>query len=160
MVSDAERRWLHNSLAPQFTVTWERDRRLVNTDIYVALLKPSREISDTFGFDKEIPLFLSLYPKLQPRSMQALEQVCSEHPLAGRIDPAIAFFHSPDPNLDEWVSQYQSENPESRIVVPLTKKVLDEAIDDRWALINCLKANLFIRNLFDYKLPLKSDRYF
>jgi hypothetical protein len=160
VISEADKRWLHNSLSPQFTVTWERDRRLVNTDIYVALLQPSREISETFGFDKEIPIFVSLYPKLQPRSMQALEQVCSEHPLAGRIDPAVVFFHSPDPNVENWLAQYQSENPESRIVVPITKKVLDDAIDDRWSLVNCLKGNLFIRNLFDYKLPLKSDRYF
>jgi len=92
--------------------------------------------------------------------MQALEQVCTEHPLAGRIDPTVAFFYSPDTNLESWTSQYQSENPESRIVVPLSKNVLDKAIDDRWALVNCLKQNLFIRDLFDYKLPLKSDRYF
>lgn len=160
MIVDADKRWFHNALAPQFTVTWERDRRLANTDIYVALLRPSREMSETFGFDKEIPFFLSPFPKLQARSMQALEQACSEHPLSGRIDSTVAFFHSPDPELESWISQYQSENPENRIVVPLLKSVLNEAIDDRWALINCLKRNLFIRNLFDYKLPLKSDRYF
>lgn len=160
MITEADRRWFHNALAPEFTVSWERDRRLVNTEIYVALLRPSREISETFGFDKEIPFFLSHYPKLQARSMQALEQVCSEHPLAGRIDSTVAFFHSPDPEMDRWISQYQSENPESRIIVPLAKRTLDAAIDDRWALVNCLKQGLFIRNLFDYKLPLKSDRYF
>lgn len=160
MISETERRWFHSALAPQFTVTWERERRLVNTDIYVALLRPSRPMSETFGFDKEIPFFWSPYPKLQARSMQALEQICGEHPLAGRIDPTVAFFYSSDPEVETWVAQYQSENPENRIVVPLTKGMLDAAIDDRWTLNNCLKKNLFIRNLFDYKLPLKSDRYF
>ena len=160
MISQADRRWFLNSLAPQFTVTWERDRRLVNTDIYVVLLRPSREASETFGFEKEIPFFLSMYPRLQARSMQALEQICGEHPLAGRIDPSVAFFYSPDPKLESWIAQYQSENPESRVVVPLTRSVLNQCIDDQWALINTLKKNLYIRDLFDYKLPLKSDRYF
>lgn len=160
MISEFDRRWFINSLAPQFTVTWEKERQLVNTNIYVALLRPSREVSDTFGFDKEIPFFLSLYPRLQPRSMQALEQICGEHPLAGRIDPTVALLYSPDSDLENWVSQYQSENPESRIVVPLTKNALDKGIDDKWAIINSIKKSLFIRDLFDYKLPLKSDRYF
>lgn len=160
MISEADKRWLINSLAPHFVVTWERERRLVNTDIYVALLRPSRSISETFGFEKEIPLFYSPYPKLQPRSMQALEQICGEHPLSGRIDPTVAFFNSPDPKLESWISQYQSENPESRIVVPLNSGVLKQSIDDEWAVVNALKGSLFIRNMFDYKLPLKSDRYF
>ena len=125
MISDTDRRWFINSLAPQFIVTWERDRRIMNTDIYVALLRPSRAMSETFGFEKEIPLFLSTYSSLQARSMQALEQICGEHPLAGRVDPSVAFFYSPDQNLENWTAQYQSENPESRIVIPLTKAVLD-----------------------------------
>lgn len=160
MIPESNKRWLANALSPQFTVSWERERRLSNTEIYVALLKPSLELAETFGFEKEIPFFLSPYEKLQPRSMQALEQICGEHPLAGRIDPTVALFHSPDPALESWTSQYQSENPESRLIVPLKKETLDECIDNKWALINALKKNLFIRNLFDYKLPLKTDRYF
>ncbi|MBY6202455.1 ATP-binding protein [Maritalea mobilis] len=160
MISDVERQWFINALARHFTVTWERDRRVVNTDIYVALLRPAARISQTFGFEKEIPFFLSFYPTLQARSMQAIEQICREQPLAGRIDPTVAFFYSPDPKLHEWVAQYQSENPENRIIVPVSKASLDNAIDDAWSFVNDLKRNLFIRNLFDYKLPLKSDRYF
>lgn len=160
MISEADRKWFINSLAPQFTVTWESERKLANTQIYVALLHPSREISDTFGFEKEVPFFLSPYSRLEARSMQALEQICGEHPLAGRIDPTVALFHSPDTNLKNWITQYQSENPENRIIVPLTKETLNSGIDDKWALINSLKETLFVRNLFDYKLPLKSDRYF
>jgi hypothetical protein len=160
MIPDDTRRLISSALAHHLPITWERERRLANTNLFVALLKPSSEISQTFGFEREIPLFVSPYPKLQPRSMQALEQICSEHPLAGRIDPTVAFFHSSDPNLVQWMAQYHSENPESRIVVPLTKQRLERAIDNRWDLINAIKEVLFIRNLFDYKLPLKSDRYF
>jgi len=92
--------------------------------------------------------------------MQAIEQICGEHPLSGRVDSTVVFFHSPDPKLGDWVSQYQSENPESRIIIPLDSKTLKECVDDRWRIINSIKDTLFIRNLFDYKLPLKSDRYF
>lgn len=160
MITEDTRRLVTSALIQHFPITWKSERRLANTDLFVALLKPSAEISQTFGFEREIPLFVSPYPKLQPRSMQALEQICAEHPLAGRIDPTVAFFHSPDPNLVHWMSQYQSENPESRLVVPLTTERLQRSIDDRWALINAIKDVLFVRNLFDYKLPLKSDRYF
>lgn len=160
MISHDTRRLVLSALSRNFPITWESERRLVNTDLYVALLKPSAEISQTFGFEREIPFFVSPYAKLQPRSMQALEQICSEHPLAGRIDPTVAFFHSPDPDLIQWTSQYQSENPESRIVVPFTRQHLERAVDDRWVLTNAIKDVLFIRDLFDYKLPLKSDRYF
>ncbi|WP_210161293.1 hypothetical protein [Nitratireductor pacificus] len=160
MITESQRRLIHNALSPQLEITWEDNRKLVNTELYVALMRPSTELSDTFGFDKEIAFFLSPYPTLQPRSMQALEQICSEHPLAGRIDPTVALFHSPDPRLENWILQYHSENPESRMIVPLTNETITRCIDDRWSLVNALKKTLFIRNLFDYKLPLKSDRYF
>ncbi|WP_274577102.1 hypothetical protein [Mameliella sp. AT18] len=62
--------------------------------------------------------------------------------------------------MEEWISRYTSENSEGRVIIPLSKKTLDACIDDKWALINAIKGSLFIRDLFDYKLPLKSDRYF
>lgn len=92
--------------------------------------------------------------------MQALDQVCSEPPLAERVDTTVALFISPDSNLEEWISRYTSENSEGRIVIPLSRQISDRRIDDEWRPINALKGSLFIRDLFDYKLTLKSGRYF
>lgn len=160
MISEGQRRNIINSFEPHFHVTWESERRLSNTIIDVMLLKPSKQTSETFGFENEVPLFISSYPNLQPRTMQAMEQICAEHPLAGRIDTTVAFLLSADDDIESWAAKYQSENPENRIIVPFTQSVVNQALDDKWRIINAIKDSLFIRNLFDYKLPLKSDRYF
>lgn len=160
MIDDGQRRLAVKAFEPHFKVTWESERRVAKTEIYVMLLKPEKSISETFGIENEIPLFMFHYSHLQPRSMQAMEQICAEHPLAGRTDTTVAFFCAPDPKLDDWIASYQSENPESRMVVPFTMHELDASTQDKWKVINKIKDTLFIRNLFDYKLPLRSDRYF
>ncbi len=143
-----------------FRITWKRERRLKNTIISVFLLKPSRDISQTFGFEREIALFWSNYDTIQPRSMQAIDQICAEDPLIGRIDQSVIFLASPASNLNAFVSIYCSENPETRMVVPFDDNTLERSISDDWAVKNNIRKNLFIRNLFDYRLPLRSDAYF
>lgn len=153
-------RKLDQYFGTDFEITRKFDKEIVNTKIYVWLLRPLSSISNTFGFDKEIPLFISGYGKLQPRTMQAIEKICGEEILSGRIDTSTAFLFSYDTNLKEWISKYKSENPESRIVVPFVRNDLKDFLTNRWNLVNNIKSVLYISNLFDYKLPLKSDRYF
>lgn len=143
-----------------FDITWARDRTAHNTRTTVFLLKPKIEISQTFGLENEVPLFVFPFQSLQPRSIQAIDAICSDSPLAGRVDPTVVFLYAPDPKIVEWTTGYQAENPQSRILVPFSAKTIRAAIDDNWQIRNNIKDQLFIRDLFDYKLPLKNDLFF
>lgn len=155
-----QKRLAENAFRGLFVVTWIRERQISNSRVTLILLRPTKEMSLTFGFEKEIVLALSEYPSLQARTMQAVNQACREEPLLGRIDQSVFFLHSPASDLYDFVSTYCSENPETRMVVPFSVRDFQEAIGDKWRIVNQIKDNLFIRNLFDYKLPIKNDAYF
>jgi hypothetical protein len=160
MLSAQKKIEILSGIRPDFLPTWESQLTRTDADLFGMILKPSPEVSATFGFEREIAFFISTYNAIQPRSLVAIERVCSEEPFKGRVDPSIAMFHAPASDLEDWLSRYQSENADSRMIVPITEKTLTQAIDDPWALRNAIKSNLFVRNLFDYKLPLKSDTFF
>lgn len=149
-----------SGLQSTFSITWASHRKSHRTDLDVLLLKPNADCAQTFGFEKEIALFYSPYEELQARTPQAIEDICTQTPLLGRIDPSVVFLSAPAKNLSSWVAEYLSYNQQSRSIVSISPVEFRAAIDDPWKVKNCIKDRLFIRNLFDYKLPLKSDAFF
>lgn len=159
-MSTEEGRLVAESLKGLFQISWVREVNRRGTRFFALILRPYEQVRDMFGFDKEVAFFVSSFKSVEPRTILALEDTCNEDPFRGRVDPSIALLFANDPNLREWVAKYSSENPESRMIVPLSKEVLSRSIDDKWSFLNRVKETLFVRNLFDYKLPLKSDKYF
>jgi hypothetical protein len=58
------------------------------------------------------------------------------------------------------INNQQSEYPQSRMIVALSDIILSKAIDDPWAVKNGISEVLFIRDLFNYKLPVQPSQYF
>ncbi|MEO0429578.1 MAG: ATP-binding protein [Pseudomonadota bacterium] len=151
---------LLRGLAGHFQISWANERLSHRTKLFVLILRPSNSIKEIFGFEKEIALFLSRFPTVEPRTFQAIDQFCHESPLNERIDPSLVLFNSPDPNLLDVIATQHSQYPQSRVIVGLTDKQLDAAKDDPWKIRNSISETLFIRDLFNYKLPLQPNQYF
>lgn len=147
-------------LKGSFQITWANERVSHGSKVVCLIIRPAEDLKDTFGFDREISFFLFPYDNIQARAFQAIDQFCHESPLHERVDPSVIFMNAPDANLLEKIRTQQSEYPQSRIVVGLTDQVLKSARRDHWAVNNAIKHSLFIRNLFNYKLPLQPRQYF
>jgi hypothetical protein len=143
-----------------FDVTWGRRRRGFGSEFSLYLINPEKYIRDTFGFDSEVAVFIFNYAHSQPRQIQAINQAFMEEPLAGRADPGLYFLISGDPNIKQWTEDYCSRNPQTRHGIPVTTTELISSRNDEWYIRNLIRRAIFIRDLFDYRLPIMDDLYF
>lgn len=143
-----------------FDVVWAARRRAYNTELSVYFLKPSASVSELFGFDREIVLFISDFPTAEPRTMQAVRQVLSDSPASGRVDQTLFFLISNDQSIEQWVAEYAAAEPQSRLIVSFSRDTVANAIRDPWLVRNAISRQLYSRDLFDDQLPLQTDSYF
>lgn len=143
-----------------FDVTWARRRRAYNTELSVFFLRPEPFMSQMFGFEHEVALFIAEYPTLEARTMQAVDILIGGDPARGRVEQGIFFLLSPAEDGRQWVSDYTLRNPQARIPVVFKISELLSQGTDTWLVRNILRDQLFCRDLFDYKLPLDNDLFF
>jgi hypothetical protein len=143
-----------------FHITWARRRRAYNTEISVYFLRPEPFICELYGFSQEILLAYSPYSVIEPRTIQAIEQILNDDPAKGRVEKLQYFLISESDNVREWINDYMVVNQESRIIVSFSKSELKKNRGDSWFIRNTLNQQLFSRDLFDYRLPLEKDTYF
>lgn len=143
-----------------FDITWGRRRTAHNTDLSVYFLRPEAPITDLFGFEHEIALFLHGYPTLEARTMQSADQIMTEDPAQGRVDQSLFFLISAHPQVRTWVSDYIGRNPQARLPVVFAETDLRGASRDHWFTRNAIRSQLFSRDLFNSQLPVESDLFF
>ncbi|HCF7249978.1 TPA: ATP-binding protein [Pseudomonas aeruginosa] len=143
-----------------FDVTWGASHRSFGTDVTVYFLLPESFISQGFGIDQEIALFVTDFPTLEPRVLQAVDQTLREAPAKGRVEQSIFFLSSPADNGRQWMADYTAANPDSRLAVVFNSKSLVGAAGNAWYVRNQIGEQLFTRNLFDNQLPIDSDLFF
>ena len=151
---------LVRGLQGTFEITWVSERIAYGSKILSLILRPSADVKETFGFDREVAFFISRYESIQPRTFQAIDQFCHESPMHERVDPSFVLLNSPDANLIEKISKQQSEYPQARMIVGIPDQSLAGAINNGWSIKNLISQSLFIRDLFNYKLPLQPHQYF
>lgn len=142
-----------------FDISFACEKHIANTTVFAYILKPEEFMKEAFGFDKEMMLVYSPFEQMEPRSIQAIDELYRQYPFAGRVDTLNCFFISDDTNVEEWIkASASSENV--RIIVPFSTQ---EAIDNRsdpWYIRNKLRKYFFGLDLFGYTLPLNDDTYF
>lgn len=142
-----------------FHVSWARQYEKFNAKISAFLLKPETFMTQTFGIESEICLFFTSYESLQDRTIQAANAFMQEQPALGRVDPSLFFLVTNDPNHFNWISDYQSRNPQSRTCVTFYSEDL-KGTKEAHFLRNKIAKQLFTRDLFDYQLPVDNDLFF
>ena len=143
-----------------FDITWARKYRALGSELSVYLLKPETHMELSFGFQSEILAVYSAYDTLQPRTIQAIDQLTSEEPAHGRVDTMIAFVISEASDPVIWARQYMSSNPDSRLIVAFSAPTLRRVKEQSWLIRSLLSDQLYQRDLFDYRLPINSDYFF
>lgn len=143
-----------------FFVTWGRRRHVCNTHVSVYFINPESHISESFGFESELLVIYSPFNVMEPRSIQAAEQVLADAPAKGRVERLSYIFISEDPNVEKWLAEYSLTNKESRQIVPIYAGELRAAVGNNWFVRNKLSRFLYGRDLFDIRLPLENDTYF
>lgn len=143
-----------------FFITWARLRKEYNTTLKVFFLSPEKHIKEAYGFENEIMLIYAPYDRMEPRTLQAVEQIYSQSPAKGRVETLNYFLVSDADNVQEWLDSYTSSRQESRIIVSFTRMELEENRGDPWFVRNKLNEQFFGRDLFNYSLPLVEDTYF
>jgi len=129
----AERELLIPFLA-NFDITYAHRKIFRGTELSIYFLSPDQTIQDQFGITSEILLAISTFATIQPRSMQAIEDVLQEPPARGRVDQTTYFL--------------------------LTQKEVLSNKNDPWFLRACMSEQLFSRDLFNEQLPLTNDLFF
>ncbi|WP_370279392.1 hypothetical protein [Pontibacterium sp.] len=92
-----------------FYVTWGRKRKEYNTDIYVYFLSPEDHFKESYGFDNEILLVYTPFKRMEPRALQAVEQVLSTSPAKGRVETLSYFLVSDAEDVVEWLESYLNQ---------------------------------------------------
>lgn len=143
-----------------FFVTWGRQRKEYNALLKVFFLSPEDHLKEAYGFENEIMLVYAPFPTMEPRTLQAVEQIYAQSPAKGRVETLNYFLVSDAPDVREWLDSYTSSRQESRIIVSFTKNELVQHRGDSWFIRNRLDEQFFGRDLFNYSLPLVEDTYF
>ena len=143
-----------------FEITWGKRVPSHNTYISVYFLLPRAHYKESYGFDNEIMLVYSPYKNMEPRTLQAIEQVFTQSPAKGRVETLNYFLISDDNNIESWLDSYNSSKQESKIIIPFSKDEILTAKGDTWFIRNKLNREFFGRDLFNYSLPLLEDSYF
>ena len=143
-----------------FNVSHGGRRTIYRTDVSYFFLEPESHTSETYGFNQEILLIYSHYETMEPRSIQAAEEILSTAPAKGRVDNLTYMFVSEDVNVQKWINEYILSNQEARIIVSFSVKDLGTNKSDTWYIRNILNQQHYSRDLFDYRLPLEKDTYF
>lgn len=143
-----------------FFVTWARQRKEYNALLKVFFLSPEDHVKESYGFENEILLVYAPFPTMEPRTLQAVEQIYSQSPAKGRVETLNYFLVSDAPGVREWLNSYTSSRQESRIIVSFTRAELEGNRGDPWFVRNRLNQQFFGRDLFNYSLPLVEDTYF
>ena len=150
---------LINIFLSGFDITAAYEKHVSNTTIYAYILKPEAFMKDAFGFEKDILLVYSPYETMEPRAIQAMDELFRLYPFVGRVDTLNCFLLSDDENVETWVKE--SANSESvRIIIPFAKNEMLSNKGNSWFIRNKLIKYCFGLDLFGYTLPLNDDTYF
>ncbi len=143
-----------------FDVNSAYSRRAHNTQISAYILLGDENIRQQFGITAEVLLVISNFELVQPRTLQAVEQVMHEPPAGGRVDPTVFFLITPDENAINWIENHTTLHSQSRIPVIFTKRQVANGKSDQFFVRRQISEQLFSRNLFNDQLPLQSDLTF
>lgn len=142
-----------------FDIKAAYEKHLSNTLVYAYILKAEDYIKETFGLEKDILLMYSPFEKMEPRSIQALDELYKVYPFAGRVDTLNCFLLSDDNEVESWIKE-TAISEAVRIIVPFSKSEVQINKNDPWYIRNKLRKYFFDLDLFGYTLPLNDDTYF
>lgn len=152
------KKYLHSFLY-DFDVTYGISTRIKGSEIEAFLMKPSQDISQMFGFEKELLLLHSPYKSIQARTISIAEDILSVPPFDTRADKVLFGVISGAQDLEPVIKSLMTDNNDARVVIPFSANEL-LSFNDRFSVQNRFRRFLFDRDLFDMSQPISHDTFF
>jgi hypothetical protein len=130
-----------------------------NTTASVYLLQPDANTKQTFGFEREIVLAYSPFPRFEPRVAQLIDRFMNRLPARGRVESLCFIVVADDMNVRQHVGDFVTSSVETKTIIPFSRIELDSGADYRFVR-NRMVQSLFARDLFDISQALVEDTYF
>lgn len=155
---NSEEKYITRQFSQFFGVTFSRQGKFKTTDYVMAFLKPDEKLRESFNMFNEVLLLFSPYTSFERRSLDFIDKTLSEY--ENRLDKVCIFIVSKDNEIENVIKQINTENKDSKILVPFTyKEILDNNLSKN-ELDNRLRKYFYSRDLFALESPLKTDAYF
>jgi hypothetical protein len=141
-----------------FFVTFSRMERFKNSDYTIAFLKPTQRLTSSFNLHNEVLMLFSTYVPFQKRIFDYVDKLMQEY--RNRLDKVCMFLVCADINIESQINAYNSENIDSRVVIPFSFDELNILTLSQNTLGNKLRKFFYNRDLFAQQSPIRSDAYF
>ena len=141
-----------------FLITFSRQGRFKTTDYVFAFLKPGENLRESFNMYNEVLLLFSPYTEFETRTMDFIDKTLQE--FENRLDKVCIILISKDNEIESIIKQLNTDNKDSKIIVPFTyEELLREKLTEE-KLQYKLRNYFYNRDLFALESPLKTDTYF
>ncbi|WP_455792292.1 ATP-binding protein [Clostridium butyricum] len=141
-----------------FGITFSRQGKFKTTDYTIDFLQPDEKFRESFNMFNEVLLLFSPYTVFERRTLDFIDKTLSEYD--NRLDKVCIFIVSKDNNISDEIKQINTENKDSKIMVPFTYKEVLNNDFNKIRLDNKLRKYFYNRDLFALESPLKTDTYF
>lgn len=155
---NAEEKQITKKFSEFFGVTFSRQGKFKTTGYTFAFLQPDEKLRESFNMFNEVLLLFSPYTVFERRTLDFIDKTLAE--FDNRLDKVCIFIVSKDANILEVIKQINTENKDSKILVPFTYKELMDMDFSKSNLDNKLRKYFYNRDLFALESPLKTDAYF
>lgn len=153
----SERSWLsifRRSFKPTHVVVDEFDERKLT----LYLLKPTGSTSRRFGWHEEIPLIFPHTQSLSASHFALAERTLAEPEIVPRrVNRHVLLVVTLDAEAHQEVAEFYGEQPDRPAVALLTVEQLLSNEENQSYLTRELSRQLFAADIFDIRLPLRTD---
>ncbi|WP_110929913.1 ATP-binding protein [Paenibacillus bouchesdurhonensis] len=155
--NDIEKKIVRN-LSEFFGVTFSRIERFKNTDYNFSFLQPGDEYREKFNMYNEFLLLFSPFQDFDRRALDFVDKTLTDYD--NRLDKVCIFLVSKDLNITSKIATLNSENKDSKLIVPFTYDEFIRGMVTKEDVENKLREYFYSRDLFAIESPIRNDSYF
>lgn len=144
--------------AEYFQIDFAKEVGFKNSEYVFYFMKPMGNIVESFNFKNEILLLYSKYLQFDRRIFDFVDKLMVDY--RNRLDQVCLFLVSTDDCIEKHIRDYNSENEDSRVVIPFSYNELSIERLPEYQLANKLRKFFYSRDLFAKQSPIRTDAYF
>lgn len=127
-----------------------------NSAYWAILVRPTDEFSVYVNTDREIVILFSTYETFEIRTLEAYDEIYDLLE-SKRADKSLRFLISSDERIEQTIRYYLDQHPEYPIIIPVTLAQITRGAN---SLLNAVRRNYLLRDLFAYQNPLREENFF
>ncbi|MGD6870617.1 cold shock domain-containing protein [Sutcliffiella horikoshii] len=139
-------------------ITFSREESFKNSSYTFNFLQPSERYRESFNMFNEVLMLFSKFTFYDDRAMDYVDKLFMDY--SNRLDPVVIVLISKDRNIKEIIRRHNTNNHESRIIVPFTYEEILHCNFDEKLFQSRLREFFYQRDLFAMESPLNTDSYF